>query len=99
MQHSWLTRLFLFCSNQPVLCFYTYPFPSPCVFFALRTRWGFGDCSRLAEWLEGSEAAQAFVEKGYDFTWGSYTEGLRRHGNANCTWFTIFRHPVDRVGE
>lgn len=39
------------------------------------------------------------MEKDHDFIWGSYTEGLRRHGASNCSWFTIFRHPVARLGK
>ncbi|CAM9220085.1 unnamed protein product, partial [Laminaria digitata] len=28
---------------------------------------------------------------------GGYSEVLRRHGGQGCKWFTLFRHPIDRV--
>lgn len=52
-----------------------------------------------AEWLQGGSFAKQFMEEDHDFVWGSYTEGLRRHGAGSCTWFTIFRHPVARLGK
>lgn len=39
------------------------------------------------------------MAQSFDFYWGSYTEGLRRHGGEHCTWFTVFRHPVSRLGK
>lgn len=56
---------------------------------------GFSD----KQWIQGADYAREFLKrKDRYLTWGEYTESLRQYGGGtNCTWFTMFRHPVPRL--
>lgn len=50
-------------------------------------------------WKLGEEHAATFAQYPMDrqVAVGGYSEVLRRHGGQGCKWFTMFRHPIDRV--
>lgn len=50
------------------------------------------------QWKRGLDFLQTdLLKRNLKMIWGGYTEGIRPHGMFKCKWFTMFRHPVDRL--
>ena len=67
----------------------------------LNSRWGRKNVFLYNSdaWKLGEEHAATFAQgnAGWRVAVGGYSEVLRRHGGQGCKWFTMFRHPIDRV--
>eukprot|EP00904_Undaria_pinnatifida_P012570 jgi/Undpi1/8443/HiC_scaffold_25.g10911.m1 len=51
-----------------------------------------------AQWKKGVDYLRNdYLERGTQLTWGGYTEALRPIAMRKCKWFTVFRHPVERL--
>ncbi|CAN0213077.1 unnamed protein product [Ascophyllum nodosum] len=50
------------------------------------------------QWKRGLDFLQNdILKRDLKMIWGGYTEGIRPYGMSNCKWFTVFRHPVNRL--
>lgn len=67
----------------------------------LNARWGRENVFlyNSESWKLGEKHAATFALDpiGWQVAVGGYSEVLRRHGGQDCKWFTLFRHPIDRV--
>ncbi|CAM9710299.1 unnamed protein product [Ascophyllum nodosum] len=50
------------------------------------------------QWKRGLDFLQNdMLKRDLRVIWGGYTEAIRPYGMFDCKWFTVFRHPVNRL--